>query len=241
MMKLSSIKQTFLFLGLGLSLLTLLSCAARIDGALAADGSASLSINVSLEPQMTSLIRRISTAGGQSDGPVLDGASISRSMSAARGVESASLRNTTPSAVDGQVRISAISQFLAAADGRGFITFEQGRTGGQCVITINRENGPVLLELLSPQITDYLNALMAPIATGEELRRTEYLELVASFYNKAISDEIAGSRIRASIDFPGVVTNANGGTFSGRRVNYDIPLLDLLVLETPLIYQVSWN
>jgi len=239
-MKLFSIKQAFLFLSLALALLSL-SCAARIEGALAANGSASLSVSVSLEPQMSSLIQRFAAAGGQSGGSVLDGASISRSMAAARGVESAALRNTTPSAVEGQVRISDIGQFLAPADGKSFISFDQGSAGGRCVITINRENGPVLLELLSPQISDYLNALMAPLATGEEMSKLEYLELVASFYNRAISNEIAASRIRASIDFPGVVTNANGGTFSGRRVTYDIPLIDLLVLETPLMYEVRWN
>jgi hypothetical protein len=161
-------------------------------------------------------------------------------MSAAPGVASASLRNTTPSAVEGQVRVSRIGDFLSAADGRGFISFSQG-TGGRCEINISRENGPVILGLLSPEIADYLNALMAPIATGENLSRAEYLELVASFYNKAISDEIAGSRIRASIEFPGTVSAVRGGTFSGRRANFDIPLADLLVLSTPLSYEVRWG
>ena len=162
-------------------------------------------------------------------------------MAGAGGVASVSLVNTGPAALEGQVRISAIGDFLAAADGRGFIEFVQSGQGGRCVINISRENGPVIIELLSPQIADFLNALMAPLATGEELSRLEYLELVASFYNRAISEEIAASRIRASIDFPGTVTSVQGGTFSGRRVTFDIPLLDLLVLETPLSYSVLWN
>jgi hypothetical protein len=139
------------------------------------------------------------------------------------------------------VRISRIGDFLSATDGRSFIAFEQGQSGGRCGININRENGPVVLELLSSEISGYLNALMAPIATGESLSKTEYLELVASFYNRAISDEIAGSRIRASLEFPGTVSSVRGGTFSGRRAEFDIPLVDLLVLETPLRYEVNWN
>jgi len=217
------------------------SCASRIDGALAADGSASLSVSVSLEQQIAALIQRLSAAGGQSGGPVLDGPAISMSMAQARGVSEATLRNTGPAALEGQVRISAIGEFLAAADGRGFIEFVQSGTGGRCLINISRDNGPVIIELLSPQIADFLNALMAPLATGEELSKPEYLELVASFYNRAVSDEIADSRFRASIDFPGAVTSVRGGTFSGRRVNFDIPLVDLLVLETPLSYSVMWN
>jgi hypothetical protein len=238
-------KNYFLIAGLLAVFGALCSCASRINGALAADGSSSLSVSMSLGQQMTALIQRLTAAGGQSGGPVLDGPAISRSMAEAGGVASVTLRNTGPSAVEGQMRISAISEFLAAAngrdaDGRGVIEFEQSGSGGRCVINISRANGPVIIELLSPQIADFLNALMAPLATGEDISRAEYLELVASFYNRAVSDEIAGSRIRASIDFPGAVKSVRGGTFSGRRVNFDIPLLDLLVLETPISYEVIW-
>jgi len=215
------------------------SCNARIDGSLAADGSALISLNMALQPRMTALIRALAAAGGQAD-LVLDGQAITRSMAAAPGVATAAFRNTSPSAIEGQLRISRINEFLSVA-GSNFITFEQGRSGGSCRINIVRENSPQMLELLSPEISDYLNALMAPIATGERLNKNEYLDLVASFYNRAICDEISSSRIRAFIDFPGTVTSVTGGTFSGRRAEFDIPLIDLLVLETALIYQVNWN
>ena len=180
-------------------------------------------------------------AGGQSGDPVLDGPAIAQSMSNAPGIAHVSLVNTASSALEGTVQISNINHFLAVGDVGGFVTFEQGRAGGSCQISINRSNGPIILGILSPEISDYLSALMAPLATGEELTSSEYLELVASVYNRAVSNEIAGSRIRASIDFPGQVTSVRGGTFSGRRANFDIPLLDLLVLETPLSYEVRWN
>jgi len=238
------LSMKFAFLPLSLCFAVLLSCAARIEGSLSADGSAALSVGMSLEPRMTNLIRSLSAAGGQAgsaERPVLDSAAITQSMSNAPGIARVSLRNTTPSALDGTVQISKISDFLSAADGSGFISFEQGRTGGRCEITINRDNGPVLLGILSPEIADYLSALMAPLATGEVMTKPEYLALVTSVYNRAISDEISASMIRASIDFPGPVTSVRGGTFSARRANFDIPLLDLLVLESPLSYEVRWN
>jgi len=226
--------------------LTLFSCAARIDGALAADGSAQLSVRMSLEAGVTALIQRLSSAAGQQGQPVLDGPALARSLTSAPGISSVSFRNTSVSAIEGQVRISRISDFLASADTerdarRRFITFEQGRSGGRCAVTINRENGHVMLDFFSSEIADYLNALMAPIATGDEMTKPEYLELVASFYNRNIANEIASTRIRVAIDFPGTITNVRGGTFSGRRASFDIPVLDLLVLETPLVYEVTWN
>jgi len=229
------------FLLIGFYSIFLFSCNARIDGSLAADGSAAVSVSMSLEPRMTTLIRSLSRAGGQTDGPELDGPAIAQSMSYAPGVASVSFRNTASAAIEGQIRISNINDFLTLADGRGFITFEQGRDGGRCVININRNNGPVLIELLSSEIADYLNALMAPLASGEEMDKAEYLDLVASFYNRPLSNEIASSRIRATLDFPGNITSIRGGTFSGRRATFDIPLLDLLVVETPMIFEVRWN
>lgn len=223
-----------------------ISCTARISGSLEADGSASLSVNMSLEPRMTTLIQRLAAAGGAGGGAILDSVAIAQSMSNAPGVASIRLRNTAPAAIEGTINISNISEFLAAADAeRGgqerFINFEQGALGGSCRINLNIENSPVILELLSMDIADYLNVLMAPLVTGEEMTRPEYLDLVASVFNRAISDEIASSRVRAYIDFPGPVTRVRGGTFSGRRAVFDIPLLDLLVLETPVILEVEWR
>jgi len=219
-----------------------LSCAARIDGALAADGSASLTVSMSIMPRMAAMIRAFSAAGGgQADSPVLDAPSIQRSMSGAPGIASVTLRNTTAATIEGNVRISQINEFLSAAAGTNFITIEQTGRNGRCEININSANGNVILESLSPQIADYLNSLMAPIVTGEELSKDYYLDLITTFYNKAISDEIADSKIRASIEFPGNITSVRGGTFAGRRANFEIPLIDILVLERPLVYEVRWN
>ena len=231
-------KQVFVFCSLFLVFFS--SCAARIDGNIAADGSSSFDVNMSLHPRMTAMIRSFSAAAGQS-GNELDGQAIARSMSNAPGVSSVRLTNTSSSAVTGQIRISRVNDFLSVTRGSGFVVFEQTSSGGKITININRSNGAAMLSLLSPQVVDYFNALMAPIATGEEISKDEYLDIVAGFYSKAISDEIANSKIQASIEFPGRITNARGGTFSGRRANFDIPLLDLLVLETPLTYEVTWN
>ncbi len=175
----------------------------------------------------------------------MDGAAISQSMSAAPGIDSVSLKNTSPSSLEGTVKIAKINEFLSAAGfedaGKRFITFEQEASGGRCGININLENGPSILEMFSPEAASYLNALMAPIATGEELNKSEYLDLVTSVYNKTISDEIAASRVCASIEFPGAVKSVSGGTFNGKTADFDIALLDLLVLETPLALEALWD
>jgi hypothetical protein len=250
-------------------LLPFMACTARINGSLQGDGQADLQIYASLEPRMTALIGGLAAAGGalQPGAPILDGPSIAASMSTAPGVASVSFKNTAPTAIEGPVKIARIGDFLAPGltasealsampgkKGLGFITFEQStppRTGGsstsgsvaagRCTINISRESGPEILALISPEIGDYLSALMAPLATGEALTKAEYLTLLASVYGKGIADEISKAFFYASIDFPGPVRSVTGGTFSGKKAEFAIPLLDILVLEKPLSYEVNWR
>ncbi|MCL1993674.1 MAG: hypothetical protein FWG66_12085 [Spirochaetes bacterium] len=224
------------------------SCAAGISGPLRADGSAEIAVNASLEPHIVGLIRNLAIlAGIPPDQALLDGAQIAQAMTEAPGVESARLENLNPTTVQGQVRISQVSGFLDGGGGlpgaARFAVFEQGAQGGQggrLEININRENGQEILALLSPDVVSYLSVLMAPLATGENLSRNEYLFLVGAVFSSAIANEIAGSRLRASIEFPAQVRGVRGGSFSGNRADFDIPLVDLLVLESPLSFEVTW-
>ena len=223
--------------------LSISSCSARISGSLNNESAGSFTVTASLQPRISALIHSLRSLSGEQgqDQQIIDGRTIAESMTRAPGVASVSFENTSPQSIEGPVRISRIGDFLSSG-GEGFIRFEQGQgAGGRCTIDLRRELGPAILSRVSAEVTAYLEALMAPIATGEEINGEEYLELVESVYGKGVADEIAVSTIRASVDFPGVIQNAEGGTFSGRRVEFEIPLLDLLVLEEPLTYEVIWN
>jgi len=220
------------------------SCAAQINGSLKGDGQADLQIRAALEPRMTALIGGLAAASGtaQPGAPILDGPAIAASMSASPGVASVSFKNTAPAAIEGPLKIAKIGDFLAPGKAT-FIDFEQNARGGggKCTITLSLASGPEILALISPEISDYLSALMAPLATGEVMTKAQYVILVSSVYGRSITDEISKAVIRASIEFPGPVLSAQGGTFSGRRAEFAIPLLDVLVLETPLSYEVVWR
>jgi hypothetical protein len=239
--KMNKILPAFFFaLLLGFS-----SCASQINGSLAGDGQANLGIGAELKPGMSALIGRFTAISGAAKpgAPLLDGPSIAASMSEAPGITSVSFVNKTPSSIEGQINISRINDFLSSGKASGFISFEQKNSAGEgyCAVNLNLSSGPQILTLISPEISMYLNALMAPIATGEILTKPEYLTLVGSVYGKGIADEISGSAIRASVNFPGAIQRVKGGTFSGRKADFEIPLLDLLVLETPLNYEVVWK
>jgi hypothetical protein len=243
-------KDLFFYLGLGVLCFT--ACTGRITGDLEAGGAGNFEVSAALTPRISLLIRSLSAALGDGTAPehIINGEAIAQSMSGAPGINAVSFHNTGPAAIEGPVKISRIEDFLAAASGsaeakKGFISLERASPGGnglsRCTITIDRESGPELLALVSEDVFDCLSALMAPIATGERITKDEYFALVTSVYGQAVADEIRGASIWASINFPGPVSAVRGGTWSGRRVEITLPLADLLVLESPLVYEVSWR
>jgi hypothetical protein len=220
------------------------SCSARISGQIVQDGGGHIQLQAGLEPNMAGLIRSFSKLGSAaaSTGPLLNADSLNRSLRSAPGVASAALRNNGGEKIEGAIGISRIGDLLSAGDKR-FIRYEgpSGAAPGRLEVHLDRSLGPRILPLISPEALDYLSALMAPVATGEVLTKTAYLALVESVYGKGISAEIVSSRIRAVIEFPGQVQSVKGGTSSGREARFDLPLLDILVLETPLDYEVTWK
>jgi len=61
------------------------------------------------------------------------------------------------------------------------------------------------------------------------------------FYGKTIAQEIEASRIYLEIQVPGTVTRIVGGTGTAKGAVFSIPLVDILVLQKPLIYQIVWK
>ena len=224
-------------------LLVFSSCASQIKGTLMGDGQADMEIQAGLNPKITALIKSFAALSGTQITTLMDGPSIAASMSQAPGIASVSFVNKSPTSIEGPVKISRINDLLASGRTGGFISFEQKNQAGEgrCAANLSLESGPQILSLLSPEIGAYLDLLMAPIASGEKMTKKDYLELVASIYGKEIADEIAGALIQVSLNFPGTIQRIKGGTFSGRRADFKISLLDVLVLETPLNYEVVWK
>jgi hypothetical protein len=221
-------------------LMTFFACFARIDGAVKDGGAADLKLKISLGPSTTALIRSLRLfMGGNADAQILDGQAIGRSLAQNPGVESALFRNTAPQALDGTLSLSKMGDFMASTKGR-FITFNEGNGSSSIIVILDRDSAPELISRLSPEAGEYLHTLMAPAVTGEIMTKREYLDLVASIYGRPLSEEISAARIQGTIEFPRPIKAVQGGSFSGKQLEFDILLLDILVLESPLRYEVSW-
>lgn len=94
------------------------------------------------------------------------------------------------------------------------------------------------------QTRSYVDLFMAPVFTGEPMSGGEYTALIASVYGKDLAQEIADARMEITLTAPRGETAAScsnaDAKLSGRSARFDVPLLDLLVLEEPQAYRITW-
>ncbi len=224
------------------SILLLVSCSSQISGIIHENGSADISVLSSLEPRTTALLQSFSKNEG---GFVIDSAAISMSAAAAPGVSSARFENIDLTTIEGTINISQIDEFLLAEesnfDAFRFIKYEQNAGEGSLSINLDLSKGPLIISLFSTDVSDYLSAIMAPLATGEVLSVREYLDLVVSVYSSNVANEIENAVVHIDISVHGLVKSVKGGTFSGSKARFSVPLTDLLVLENPVSYEITWS
>jgi len=226
-------------------LIPLSACSARVDGRIAEGGTLSLTLETALQPKMATLMSTLS--GAEADAVVLDAPGIAASLRGAPGVGAVDLRNPSPRGLAGTILVADLNRFLTASGPGGaqtrlrFLSYETQDSGGSLAVHLDRAGAPELLALLSPDVVDYLSVLMAPAATGEALSRDDYLDLVRSVYGEGIAAEMRSASIEVALAVPGAILTVQAGTFSGRRAVLTVPLLDILVLDRPFVYEIRWK
>lgn len=81
-----------------------------------------------------------------------------------------------------------------------------------------------------PEDTRYfLDLLMAPVLTGEEMGGTDYVDTVAAVYGASLADELERAAVTLTLASPG-----------GDEAAYSIPLVELLTLSDAKTYTLSY-
>ena len=113
-------------------------------------------------------------------------------------------------------------------------------------ISINPNNLIEILETL-PEATDYLDLLMAPVYTGEELTEQEYLELFASVYGESFAKDFENTNFVLQINVLNKIKNIETAKdniasvkFDGNVANIKIPLYKLLCNQNPTFFKIDF-
>ncbi|MDR0539392.1 MAG: hypothetical protein LBG74_02660 [Spirochaetaceae bacterium] len=208
-----------------------------MDITLAADASCVFTVDTQLQPATAALFKNLNDASAGDT--VIDAELFNKGISASKGIKSARLKNIGPASIAGTIEVSKLDVFISGAR-QAPVVFENVPSGGKFALTLTIETGEAFLSSISPDLADYVSALLAPIATGERLSRQEYLDLIAGVYGKKIAAEIAGSTIKLLMRFPAPVKRARGLSYKSNTAVLELPLTAVLVLENELVWEVEW-
>ena len=113
-------------------------------------------------------------------------------------------------------------------------------------ISINPDNLIDILETL-PEATDYLDLLMAPVYTGEELTEQEYLELFATVYGESFAKDFENTNFVLQINVLNKIKNIETAkdniasvNFEGNVANIKIPVYKLLCNQNPTFFKIDF-
>ena len=221
------------------------SCTLNLSGTVRANAeggaAADLNVKATVKKNTAFLLDALNEDGGSS---AIDAAYINEGLAASPGIALAALKNKSAAEIEGKINISHLETMLAAqksaAAGRDGIGYTKTADGGVFTVKLNRKNGAAILTNLSQEFADYVSVFFAPIATGEELSKQAYLDLLRDVYGKPVADEVNASVITLSLDFQAVIKSAQGVRYSGSRARIELPLVDLLVLENEITYEITW-
>lgn len=112
------------------------------------------------------------------------------------------------------------------------------KKGRKAVLRISPENIASFLEMLPQESRDFIDMLMAPLFTGDNIPPAEYEELIGAAYGKKIAAELRSAEFVLTVDVPYTIPTARISpvgtvtvqTRSGNtsRASIRIPLLELL-------------
>ncbi len=230
----------------GLAALAFLaSCAANLTLAVNPDGSGTLAVDARIPESAAARLRSYSAAGTAGPGPaapLFDPAAVRREA-AGRGLATISAELPSPDRFRGGFSFRSLSAVAADPELAKARILRAGTAGGETTLSFrlsrdNAESLPLLFPGLDPYI---LEALSPPALEPYPAAPEEYREMLQALLGTTALRELEAAEIRLQVRAPGTIVRHSGGSVSEKTFTAAIRLMDLLILESPIEFSVSWK
>lgn len=231
-----------------LAALLLGSCASSLTLSVNPDGSGILAVDAGI-PEATAArlqsFRSVAADAGAGEpaAPFFDARAI-RAETEARGLSAIIAETPSPNRFRGSFSMRSVSDAVSDPElsKAGLIALTTSSGESTLSFSISRENAQVL-PVLFPGMDPYiLEALSPPALDPYPVTADEYREMLAALLGQTALKELASAAAQIQIRTPGPITRSSGGKLSGgQSFTARLPLLELLVLEKPLSFSVSWR
>lgn len=205
--------------------------------------SAQIAFSTNLSPLGLSLIRRFLGGGNSAN---TESISLYNKEDVFSSLEKAGISIQTLDTPGGKDLVFTGKAARLDSMSGGIFTAEKA----QMMINLSPKSINAVINQLPPETADLLDLLMAPVFTGEELSRAEYLEIIAAAYGDTVAESIAESVCTICITVPAEIISAKVSSGANTRIQVihtgkiatiSIPLDLLLTLTDTTTISIDWK
>ncbi len=132
-------------------------------------------------------------------------------------------------------------------NGQQPITIKEISSEKELKLTLDEQTMASLISLMGEETLLYIEALQAPIFTGEEMSTDEYLDFMGALYGDSIQKEMKNSLVTIKLSAPNTITNAyiepkTTGTVqhSKNTATFNLSLAELLANTSEIVFSIHW-
>ena len=229
-----------------LCLLTV-SCSVRQEIDLRPDGSGTIALKVELQPAFADWVQTMGeeakTLGMKKEGAagLFDEAAIRQGAASFRGVTVTSLQVPSRERLEMTLALADITALAGATASTATPLVSLERKGSRRVLRVHLD--AATYAAIKPLVPGADNELFDVLGPQEKNPYTEaeYDDVLAFTIGDDAPKWVRASRIHTVVRVPGRVVSQTGGRVEGNAVRFEIPLLDVLLLRSPLVYTIEYE
>lgn len=229
-------------------LFSLLSCSIRPDVTLNPDGSGEALVRVSVQKFFSEYLRDLAEFSGAARPAgvgVFDEKEIREAFAKRPGVTVKSVRVPKPEELEIALAFRSIDDLVRGEKElaeTGVVTFRNDGGTRTLRLHLDQKNFAKLAALAPSEdgSTETLLSVFGP-QEGVEITEEEYLEAMAFTLGEQGPKAIKDSFVEVNVTVRGTLVSQKGGAAKGNTVTFRIPLLELLLLDTPVDWEIVFK
>lgn len=226
------------------------SCSMKQDVQLESSGEGRMSFRIDLEPYLGEVIEQVQLLMDSeeeipaTDESFFDIPAIREDFKKNKHAELLSIESPSRLSLKGEISFDSVENMLQEVEqfnpDHRMITFTTAPGRSDLTVTINRATVDSLLKA-NPSMNNPLVQNFGPTAT-EGMSRSDYLDMMEFALGEESRMGITNSKLILNVSVNGAVLDQKGGRkLNARTVVYEIPLLDVLILDRTLVYSLSYR
>ena len=235
-------KHSFKFILITLGIILAASCTPKTDIFVQPSGDAVLTLDIKTSPIMNTLIESISNFSEEekaANKSIFNTEEIKAQLEE-KGVKVLSIGTQSLAGISTKIKIFKEQM----QDDNSFIKVDMKK--GTLLFAIGPDNIKEFINMLSSDDREYVELLMAPALTGENITSEEYLEVIKSAYGEKLAAELKKSVLHVSVTCPKKVQNIKVTPFGrgqkdGTKASANIPLTEILCIQDPIFVEVIFT